>query len=653
MTQRLCFFLAFLPALLYADQQEPNMIPGHLMAHPPVIDGVVTPEEWSGVPSFEGLLDSRTGQMSSEGGRFWLAYDGQFIYFAAKLIDSQPHLVSANEYRTNVSLRGDDTVGLALDPFGSLSDFNYFEINPRGATNVRIAGGRAAKREWLGDIQAKGRITEEGWEVEARIPWSIMRLPSTGVHELRFNVFRNNRRLQREFNWAFIRSGQISNYGRWRAVEIPPAGRRRFQLLPYGYIGGGDGDGMLFNSGVDFRTTVTDQVDVVGAVNPDFRNVENQVLSLDFSYFERLAGETRPFFLEGANFFRTAREASLFASQRIQRFDVGLKAFGKLDARTDIGILDAVEHGVQNSVATRIRRQLTPRSSVEAAYVGLDRQGLKNDGSFLAYSQNWGELSGYAQHMATWDDERGNGHRYNAGLSFNRTGFNAGMEFVEVSPDFLPRLGFAPERNFRGLSGRVGYVHPVRRGSLIEAGGNLFMSDTRTFGGDIYRRSLGFNTTATFLDGTNVELGGTFRNFRGFNDRTMTASIERPRGDPYRRWQLDYSFGTLSDRDYANLRGSFAYRPVQRFQVIGSLQSVRLGTDRNEQVVLSANYDLAAYQAVSGRAVYRQGKWNAYASFRQSGGYGTDYFLIVGDPNSLSFRPSVILKVAVPLDLRF
>ena len=39
------------------------------------------------------------------------------------------------------------------------------------------------------------------------------------------------------------------------------------------------------------KTSLTDQIDLVGTINPDFRNVENQVLSVDFSYFERLAGE--------------------------------------------------------------------------------------------------------------------------------------------------------------------------------------------------------------------------------------------------------------------------------------------------------------------------------------------------------------------------
>ncbi len=42
----------------------------------------------------------------------------------------------------------------------------------------------------------------------------MLRLPGNGAHDLRFNVFRNHRRLQREYAWAQTSNGLVQNYGR-------------------------------------------------------------------------------------------------------------------------------------------------------------------------------------------------------------------------------------------------------------------------------------------------------------------------------------------------------------------------------------------------------------------------------------------------------
>lgn len=65
------------------------------------------------------------------------------------------------------------------------------------------------------------------------------------------------------------------------------------------------------------------------------------------------------------------------------------------------------------------------------------------------------------------------------------------------------------------------------------------------------------------------------------------------------------------------------------------------------------NYDLGNDFYLSGRAVKRDRDWNAYLSFRRSGIRGVEHFLILGDPNAQRFRPTIILKVVVPIDLKF
>lgn len=60
-----------------------------------------------------------------------------------------------------------------------------------------------------------------------------------------------------------------------------------------------------------------------------------------------------------------------------------------------------------------------------------------------------------------------------------------------------------------------------------------------------------------------------------------------------------------------------------------------------------------AYRAVAARFVQRDSDVSFYLAFRQSGNTGNEYYLIVGDPNSDTFRPSIILKAVFPLEFRF
>ena len=157
------------------------------MATPPTIDGTIVDDEWKDANTFSGLHDINTGADYADTGKFWLGYDKTYIYFAARLTESDPGAIHATEYRTNVGLSGDDSIELDLDLSGSMSAFNKFQINPQGATNITIASGRASKREWLGAIIAKGHVTATGWECEARIPWQAMDIPKGDRKSTRLN----------------------------------------------------------------------------------------------------------------------------------------------------------------------------------------------------------------------------------------------------------------------------------------------------------------------------------------------------------------------------------------------------------------------------------------------------------------------------------
>lgn len=647
---RLSLTLLFLALVGVCFSQ--SRFPGHVVTTPPKIDGQVTDEEWSAVPKATGGYDEQTGTAEPNPSTYWLAYDAQFIYIAAKIAESDPKSIKATETRTNVSLSGDDYIIFDVDPFSTLSDTSQFEVNANGATNLRIAGGRAAKREWLGDIQAAGRITATGYEIEARIPWSIMRLPSAGVRDLRVTFGHIVSRTSRAFILDNTSGNKSQNVGYWQAVSVPKVSNNRsLKLLPYGYFGG-DRDGIIANAGIDYKMPVTDQLDLVGSINPDFRNIENQVLSIDFSYFERLAGESRPFFLEGNQYFQTSQDAPLFVSQRIDGFDIGTKIYGKIGAQGTLGFLNTVDFGNEMNTVGSFNYNFDPHTAAHVAIANHESPVNSNLGSFVSFSHDFGPLSVFAQHMSTTDTQDGIGHRINSGFVYSGQGLTGVLEYTEISPKFRPRLGFAPERDFRGGNFFIEYVKPVKLGPISELGVNASYFDSKTFENTPYRKTIDIGTSTTTKDGYDFDFDFNYQEFQGFKDSLFFFSLEHPRGDPYRHWQLDYATGNIAGHSYRSIGPSLTYRPIKPLQLAISYQRVD-HFETSDQLILSGNYELSKFDAISGRAIQRDSDTNFYLAFRRAGNRGNEYFLILGDPNARSFRTSLILKAVFPLEIRF
>jgi hypothetical protein len=639
---------------LSAPAWAQRTVPAVKLEQPPVIDGVVSAAEWKGAPRIAEGFDEQTGAPPPAGfeHEFWLAYDEKYIYIAGRLSDPEPNRISATETRTNVSVRSDDHVVFAIDTFGNLQNQNEFMVNPNGATQLRIAGGRAPKREWLGDILAKGRITEKGWEFEARIPWAIMQLPSPGARTLRADFGRSIQRTGRDYITSNVSGEQIQNVSRWVDVEVPRSDSKKvLKLLPFGYAGfDREGSDVIANSGLDMKSSLSDQLEFVGTINPDFRNIENDVLSLDFSYFERLAGESRPFFLEGEDYFRTSRDASLFASQRIRSFDTGWKLYGKITDDTRFAFLNTVDFGNQAAYVVNVAHQIRLRESFHVAGSFLSRPGLSNNAHHVSYGKGTGNHHFFAQYAGTDDDLKGSGHRFNTGMVYESKGVNAFVEYQEISPDFLPRLGFAPRVGFRGYAGRIEWDKPHPRGPIMETSFEVFARHQDDWEGDPFSKAVFASGSLTFRNNLDIDFGGGYEETEGFQDSKFGFSIEHPRGDAYRRWAIEYEWGNVAGKKFTSFGPRIAYRPLKNFQIQLRHQDFR-HFEHETQTILSMNYELNQFDSLSSRLIRRDDDMNVYFAWRRAGNRGTEYYVILGDPNARSFRQTFIVKAVVPLEL--
>lgn len=622
-------------------------IQAYRMAVPPVIDGAIHEDaEWKGVPSVKGLFDEQSGESASESGAFWIGYDDKFVYVAARMEDPQPSLIRAAQYLTNVSLAGDDYFQFDLDVSGSATDYSFFQVNPRGATNINLAGGRAAKREWAGEFQAAARITQTGWEAEMRIPWQALALPSAGTRDMRVNFERSVARSQRLFANVYINDGP-GKAPIWRGVQVPRSDfDRSIKLLPYFYAGYDRGDGKIFNSGLDLKTSLTDQVQLVGSVNPDFRNIENQILSLDFSRFARIADETRPFFLEGSQYIGS----QLFASQLIPAFDTGVNSYGKITDKTSFGFLNTVQFGHQNDLVASVTHNPDPSSSIRLGVTNLDEPGLGNSAYLARYWKTWGPYGLFLRDMGSQDTRVGRGDNMNGAVNYFANGLSVFGEYTQVSPNFMPRLGFFQEVDYKGPDGGIYYDKPWNHGAFNDAGGSVNFTNYSHMDGQDYRRDANYAVFGTLRNGFQLNLDEDMAQFEGSNDHTTYLTATYPRTNQYDNVSSTYAWGEEAGYHYDSKTVSWNRRFYNRLQVIGRYQMVRY-QGYSDQAILDLNYDLGKNRAINGRLTKQGNDLNGYLAYRLSGNLGTEYYMILGDPNALTFHTSLILKMTVPFTL--
>ena len=618
----------------------------------PKIDGTVGADEWAGIGTIaRSLIIGSTNVDSGEKGQMWIGYDDTYVYIAARIILQDPTNISADEYRDNASLRGNDAFQISLDTFGLGNDASEIEFNANGATSLEIAGGRAAKLEWSGRVEAAARTTATGWEGEVRIPWQLLPLPAEGVRDMRFDI-----------EWYVTATGRDVSFHSTQGdptkthvlsgVQVPKVDQgSKILLLPYGYAGYNDENGEhIANGGLDLKTALTSDLVVVGTFNPDFRNIEGDVLDLDFSNFERLADESRPFFREGSDYMFFGHGRRIFASQRIDQFDMGFNLYGNLGGDTRVGFLSTIDFGEQATVAGSYTYNPDPNTEFTGSFAALQRAGENNNAGRFAVSKRVGSWNTFLTTSITDDEIVGQGTTTTFGTFYNSPGWEANVMLVDVAGDFFPRIGFASETDFKGYRGSVTRELEYTSGTVSQLEIDFDFLDYERRSGGHYREGLDLGAEMTIDNTFELEFGTAYEHFEDRHDTLQSISFRYPQNNPYRNVRLDYEFGQIDNANYRSVGAGVNYRPIKRLQLGLRAQAVQHIEDE-EQVIFDFNFEIGRYESFAGRAVLDDDHWNWFASYRLSGDFGTEYFIIVGDPNADSFQKTLILKVSIPLTI--
>ena len=659
MTRSLVALALAFPVLASAQDfklsNDPDVLDGGRMAAPPMIDGRVDDAEWSGAATARrALVVIGPNSPSGDRAQYWIGYDEKYVYLAVRTEIVNGGKVQADEFRDNVDLGGDDSITVLLDLNGNGQEFNVVSFNAAGATQLQLAGGRAAKREWGGGFESRGRVIPTGWEAEARIEWALMPYNTAGPRDLKYL-----------FDWYVSSSqrgvsthstqGDLNKIHVLRGVVAPPiVPLRDIKFLPYAYVGYNDETGEhIANAGLDVKTMINDRLNAVMTINPDFRNIENDILNLDFSNFERLPGESRPFFLEGNQFRLTGgiNQRQLFASQRIDQFDAGLNFYGTLSPQMQVSTLGIIDYNNEHAFVGTANYQFDPERQVLTAFTALDRPGEENYGGMLEYFQRSGNYLLFGGYQQTDDEIDGFGNAMGFGYQYRGAGLQNVLIYEQVSPDFNPRIGFSPQRGFKGPTFNAQWtkIHP--RGGIMETSSSATFLTQDMWEGGHYRDLGSASFGVTFRNALRANFSYSQDHFLDMVNTFHTLSLQYPRNSGFRGWTLSHTRGHAAGGEYQSTTARVFYRPIKRLQLDLRYQLVdHFG--ESDQTVFTLNWEMDKYQSVGGRVVGQDDDWNWFVSYKMSGNLGAEYFLILGDPNATSFQKTLVFKVTVPFTVR-
>ncbi len=291
------------------------------------IDGVLDDPIWKDALVIELTIETNPGENvpAAVETHAYLVEDGTRLLIAFDARDPDPKSIRAY-LRDRDRAFNDDFVGIVIDSFGDKRYAYEFFANALGV-QMDLTNDDVSQREsdsWDAIWDSAGKINDKGFAVEMAIPLSQLRFRNTdgervwGVDVLRFRPRGDRTRIsnnpsERGRNCYLCQFSQIrglAGVAAGKNLEIVPsltAARSESRADPLN-----DPWQSKTNTdvGLNVRWGVTEALTANLALNPDFSQVEADVAQLGINQqFALFYPETRPFFLEGADYYTTPIQA--------------------------------------------------------------------------------------------------------------------------------------------------------------------------------------------------------------------------------------------------------------------------------------------------------------------------------------------------------
>jgi hypothetical protein len=468
-------------------------------------DGDLSDAGWAGVTPVTTWFETRVGdnvepQLRNEA---YLAYDDKYLYAAFRFQDPDPSSIRAPLGDHDAVPSSTDYAGLIIDSRNDGKTAQMFLANPRGVQYDALSSdvsGEDSAPDFFWD--AAGKVTDTGWTLEMRIPFSSLRYgsepdPTWGLllyrnypRDRRYNFF--SARLPRDVNCFICNSSKLtglSELPRGSSLTVAPFATGQQTASPRAGLGSAlDRGDMDSEYGVDVKWSPASGTTLDGTVNPDFSQVESDAAQIAAN--ERFAlffAEKRPFFLEGVDLFSTPLQGVY--TRTVTRPKGGLRATGRSGtlsytalAAKDLGGGVVILPGPQGSgfadqdfesdvAVLRIRRDLgrsfisvlaTGRELGEGynRVAGPDFQWRPRTTDTVTGQVLWSESRTPERPdlAAEWDGRKLSDQAMQLAWSHNTPRVDWYLQGQELGRDFRADNGFIPQVGYREVYFETGYT---------------------------------------------------------------------------------------------------------------------------------------------------------------------------------------------------
>jgi hypothetical protein len=669
--RRISAVLPLLCAAAYAQEPGPRQDPGQKSvrmvrtATPPVIDGILDEAVWASAALVDDLHQTEPVEYAEpyERSEIYLLYDENALYIGARLYDTDPAQITAQNMRQNDNVGGDDRFYLTIDPFNDRRSGYFFGINPNG---VRADGLYQNVSEFYGAwdtiFYAEAGRFEGGWIAEMAIPFkSISFNPNTDTWGLNFSrgVVRKNENLawvsrDRAYNPS-ISGLAVGFEGLEQGVGL--------DIIPSLSVGkartfGPKTSDSSFEPSLDIVYKITPSLNGSLTFNTDFSATEVDDRQVNLSRFSLFFPEKRDFFLRDADIFEFGNIGAQRPSQvpwlgslrqngrpffsrriglsnsggivdlnyggkisgRVGRFDIGALSihqdeFSGVDAdtlsiiRAKLGVLDESSIGI-------IATEGNPGANIDNSVAGVDFQyrNTRLPGGRTLEADAWYQQS---------DTEGLVDRDAAAGIAFripSSVGFRGSADLKEFQENFNPTLGFVNRRGIRDTSLGVGYMHRPRGGYLQSVLVNLDLQRIERLDGGLQSEAVFFrplvlanrtgeSLTISIHDETEV-LDQPFEISQGviipmgeysFPGIGMALNTGNHRKFAGNIRVVKYGSGEFYGGDRQEISGQITWRPSARFR--GNLRyyynEIELPQGAFETRLVQAGFDIAFSSTLS------------------------------------------------------
>ena len=655
-------------------QTAPVRIPA--ITSPVAIDGTITESDWnSGVAS--GAWDRFGGPTPvKEPTEIRLLSDRQYLYVLVRATDSLASRIRSNEtQRGSSAVLDDDSIRIHIDSQGAGIGFSTFAFNTLGTQYTELEGGTSSNWKWAGDWKVAVKRSDAGYTAEVAIPWKLLRHPkgasSIGFVAMR-RVFRESNPVASPPLPANLQTTRnLAQFmGRFETGPLPDTPSAPV-ILPYSYATAGATN--RAKVGVDIKAPLTTGITALATLFPDFQNIENDVNTVAFSYNEQALQDRRPFFAEGNEFMP---ERDLFYSRRITTVDTGAKLVGRDGNQTFGALVTSTADGPHDRTSTAFRydKAFSPLKSIGAAMVSDNLSGSA-DSRVARISGDWGEMSGRGRYSLTsrvlqsWN--QGNAAGMAGELAANWRDvpgrINAKVGISQLDHDFYSPLGVLIDKDRRGSLVNIFQSNRFDKGAIEaytvdysktgaqrQSTGEFFY-DRDLLVADVQNRR-GFGINLGFIVQRRIQQLGGDRNV----DRVTHIAGLWNRRTLFSTGGVGYDTGRQNGQSYhlVEFQQGFLLSRLWNAKLTALRQS--LGGVETRQLIVTTTLRIDSERSISARLVGQNGTGNVaniagqpgtniYMAYSQRTRSGTDYFLIVGDPNKANTRGQVTFKMAKAL----